>query len=96
MGAQLVAQSALATKYHSVIDTAMSMTQQTQETDDTSILTQMTANTAQHEQQMATMRQQLQKCQLANGGGPPPPIIDVCSQDSPGRSRGRGGERHQR
>ena len=27
MGAQLIAQSALATKYHSVIDTAMSMTQ---------------------------------------------------------------------
>ena len=54
MSAQLVAQSALATKYHSVINTAMSMTQQTQETqempDDTSIATQMTAFTAQHEQ----------------------------------------------
>ena len=42
----------------------------------------MTAFMAQHEQQMATMRQQLQQCQLANGGGIPPPIIDV----EPGRS----------
>ena len=98
MGAQLIAQSALATKYHSVIDTAMSMTQQTTETpdllllDDTSMSTQMTAFAAQHEQQMASMQRQLQQCQLANAGSPPPPpIIDVGS--SGGRSGGRNGER---
>ena len=51
----LVAQSALATKYHAVIDTAMSM-ERTKETDDTTIITQMTAFTAQQDQQMATMR----------------------------------------
>ena len=55
----------------------------------------MIAFTAQHEQQMASMRRQLQQCQLANGGGPPTPIIDVCSRVSPGGRGGLGGEQRQ-
>jgi len=91
MSSQLVAQNELATKYHAVIDSAMSMTQQTEDTDDTSLSTQMTAFTAAHDQQMATLRrqhqEQLKQCQLTNAGTPPPPIIDVGS--SGGRNGGR-------
>ena len=53
MKTSFAAQSALATKYQAVIDTAMSM--QTQETDDTTMETQLTAMTAHQDQQMATM-----------------------------------------
>ena len=97
MSAQLVAQSALATKYHLVIDTAILIQMsQTQETDDTSVSSQMTAFTAQHKQQMATMCQQLQQCQLANDGGIPPPIIDVGPGHSRGDGPGRGGRGRER
>ena len=66
-------------------------TSQTQKIDDTSISTQMTAFTAQHVQQMATMRQQLQQCQLANGGDIPLSIIDVGPLRSEGDGAGQGG-----
>ena len=61
---QLLAQSSIANQYHSVIDTVMSA--QPQETDDTTIMSKMIAMTAHHQQEMVTMRAQVQQCYLAN------------------------------
>ena len=67
---------------------------QTQETDDATLGTQLTAMTAHQDQQMATMRRQLEQCQNINSATPPPPVIDVRRR--PGSGRGRGGNQTRR
>ena len=91
---KIVAQSALSSKYQVVIDTAMSM-ERTHNIDDIMMTTQMITFTVSHDQQMVTMQQQLEQCQLTNGDGtPPPPIIDVHNQ---GGDQGQGhGDRNRR
>ena len=62
---QLVTQ-AVAIKYYQAINLAMSMVQ-IEETDGTTIQTQWSAFEAIQSQQFASMRQQLEQCQLTNG-----------------------------
>ena len=84
--AQLIAQISVANKYHSVIDTAMSV--QTQEMDNNMVISQMTAMSTQHNQEMAAMRAQIQQCYLANKGSRPPPSVGGITNTSTGTGTG--------
>ena len=71
---KLLTQSTIDSKYHSVINTAMST--HTKETNDTTVMSQMTAMTAQHQEEMVALREQMMGYLTSSGTpapAPPPP-----------------------